>query len=45
MARVKMGRKSRSTFVIDGEGVVRKVFRPVKVDGHVEKVLAVVEHL
>jgi thioredoxin-dependent peroxiredoxin len=35
----------RSTFVIDGEGVVRKVFRPVKVDGHVEKVLSVIEDL
>lgn len=35
----------RSTFVIDGEGVVQKVFRPVKVDGHVEKVLSVIEHL
>jgi peroxiredoxin Q/BCP len=35
----------RSTFVIDGEGVVRKIFRPVKVDGHVEKVLSVIEGL
>ena len=29
----------RSTFVIDGEGVVRKVFPRVRVDGHAEKVL------
>lgn len=29
----------RSTFVIDGEGVVRKVFPRVKVDGHAERVL------
>ena len=47
--KVQYGKKIlgviRSTFVIDGEGVVRKVFRPVKVDGHVEKVLSVIEHL
>lgn len=35
----------RSTFVIDGEGVVRKVFPRVKVDGHAEKVLAAVKAL
>ena len=29
----------RSTFVIDGEGVVRKVFPRVKVDRHAEQVL------
>jgi peroxiredoxin Q/BCP len=29
----------RSTFVIDKEGVVRKVFPKVRVDGHAEKVL------
>jgi peroxiredoxin Q/BCP len=29
----------RSTFVIDGEGVVRKVFPKVRVDGHADKVL------
>lgn len=37
------GKKSmgieRSTFLIDGAGVVRKVWRKVKVDGHVEAVL------
>jgi peroxiredoxin Q/BCP len=30
----------RSTFVIDRDGKVRKVFRKVKVDGHVDEVLA-----
>lgn len=29
----------RSTFVIDGRGVVRKAFPKVKVDGHAERVL------
>ncbi len=29
----------RSTFIIDGDGVVRKVFPKVKVDGHAEQVL------
>jgi peroxiredoxin Q/BCP len=29
----------RSTFVIDGKGVVRKVFPRVRVDGHAEQVL------
>jgi len=31
---------NRSTFIVDAKGVVRKVFRSVKVDGHVDKVLA-----
>ena len=35
----------RSTFVIDGEGVVRKVFPRVKVDGHADKVLEAVKSL
>jgi peroxiredoxin Q/BCP len=35
----------RSTFVIDGEGVVRKVFPRVKVDGHAEKVLEAIAAL
>jgi peroxiredoxin Q/BCP len=35
----------RSTFIIDGEGVVRKVFPRVKVDGHAEKVLEAVKAL
>lgn len=30
----------RSTFVIDGAGLVKAVFRKVKVDGHVDEVLA-----
>jgi peroxiredoxin Q/BCP len=42
--KVLYGRKSvgmiRSTFVIDAEGVVRKVFPRVKVDGHADQVLA-----
>jgi peroxiredoxin Q/BCP len=29
----------RSTFIIDGQGVVRKVFPKVRVDGHAEQVL------
>ena len=47
--KVLYGKKSvgmiRSTFVIDGEGVVRKVFPRVKVDGHAEKVLEAVKEL
>ena len=35
----------RSTFVIDGGGVVRKVYPRVKVDGHSDKVLEVVSSL
>ncbi len=35
----------RSTFVIDGKGVVRKVFSPVKVTGHVDEVLQAVAAL
>ena len=35
----------RSTFVIDGEGVVRKVFPRVRVDGHAEKVLEALQQL
>jgi peroxiredoxin Q/BCP len=35
----------RSTFVIDAEGVVRKVFPKVRVDGHAEKVLEAVAQL
>jgi peroxiredoxin Q/BCP len=29
----------RTTFVIDGDGVIRHIFSKVKVDGHVEEVL------
>jgi peroxiredoxin Q/BCP len=35
----------RSTFVIDAQGTVRKVFPRVRVDGHAEKVLEVLEAL
>ena len=35
----------RSTFLIDGDGVVRKVFPRVRVDGHAEKVLEAVSQL
>lgn len=31
----------RSTFVIDAEGMLKAIFRKVKVDGHVSEVLAV----
>lgn len=30
----------RSTFLIDGKGVIRKIWRKVKVSGHAEEVLA-----
>ncbi len=47
--KVMYGKKTvgmiRSTFVIDAEGVVRKVFPRVKVDGHAEKVLEAVKAL
>lgn len=35
----------RSTFVIDGSGTVRNVWRKVKVSGHVDEVLAAVQAL
>jgi len=35
----------RSTFLIDGEGVLRRIWRKVKVPGHVEEVLAAVREL
>ncbi len=35
----------RSTFLIDGEGVLRQVWRKVKVAGHVEDVLAAARSL
>lgn len=35
----------RSTFVIDGKGVLRREWRGVKVPGHVEEVLAYVQTL
>lgn len=43
------GRKSmgveRTTFVIDGQGVVRAAFRRVKVDGHSEAVIAALDEI
>jgi peroxiredoxin Q/BCP len=43
------GRKSwgieRSTFLIDADGKIAKVWRKVKVDGHVEEVLGAVQAL
>jgi peroxiredoxin Q/BCP len=37
------GKKSigieRSTFIIDESGMIRKIFRKVKVDGHIDEVL------
>jgi peroxiredoxin Q/BCP len=35
----------RSTYVIDGQGVIRRVWRKVKVPGHVQEVLAAVRDL
>jgi peroxiredoxin len=35
----------RSTFLIDAEGVVRKVWKSVKVDGHDGQVIAALEEL
>jgi len=35
----------RSTFLIDGQGVVRRIWRKVKVPGHVAEVLKVVREL
>jgi len=35
----------RSTFIIDAEGTVRKIFRKVKVSGHEQEVLAVLREL
>ncbi|MDE2848761.1 MAG: thioredoxin-dependent thiol peroxidase [Gemmatimonadota bacterium] len=41
--KTNYGRKymgiERSTFVIDGDGRIARIYRNVKVDGHVEKVL------
>ena len=35
----------RSTFLIDGEGVIRKVWKSVQVDGHDEQVVKAIEEL
>ena len=42
--RVYMG-VERATFLIDGEGVVRRVWRKVRVKGHAAEVLAAVQSL
>jgi peroxiredoxin Q/BCP len=42
--KVQYGKRTmgiiRSTFIIDGKGVIKKVFPKVKVDGHADEVLA-----
>jgi len=47
--KTRFGKKSmgiqRSTFIIDAEGVVRKMWKAVKVDGHDEQVLAALKEL
>ena len=35
----------RATFLIDGDGVIRGIWRKVKVPGHVEDVLSAVKRL
>ncbi len=35
----------RSTFLIDAEGILRREWRKVKIDGHVDEVLAAVKEL
>jgi peroxiredoxin Q/BCP len=39
------GNAKRTTFVVDATGVIRTVFEGVKVDGHVDEVLAAVKAL
>ncbi|MDF2673656.1 MAG: alkyl hydroperoxide reductase [Clostridiales bacterium] len=43
------GKKSigveRSTFIIDENGIIKKIFRKVKVDGHIEEVLKAIDSL
>jgi thioredoxin-dependent peroxiredoxin len=47
--KVRFGKKSlgiqRSTFIIDSDGVIRKVWKNVQVDGHDEQVLAALRAL
>ncbi len=47
--KVRFGKKSmgirRSTFVIDADGMVQKVWKSVKVDGHDEQVLKTLKEL
>ena len=35
----------RATFLIDGKGIVRNIWRKVKVPGHVEEVLAAAKEI
>lgn len=35
----------RSTFILDSEGVIRHIFSKVKVDGHVDEVIATIKEL
>lgn len=39
------GNAKRTTFVVNGAGAISKVFEAVKVDGHVDEVLAAVKEL
>ena len=47
--KINYGKKymgiERSTFLIDKQGVVREIWRKVKVDGHAEEVLAALKSL
>jgi len=47
--KTRFGKKSmgiqRSTFLIDAEGVVRKVWKAVKVDGHDQQVITALKEL
>ncbi|MGB9780879.1 thioredoxin-dependent thiol peroxidase [Caldanaerobacter sp.] len=40
----KMGIE-RSTFIIDSKGIVKKIFRKVKVDGHVDQILKALDEI
>jgi thioredoxin-dependent peroxiredoxin len=35
----------RATYLIDGKGVIRQIWRKVKVPGHVEEVMAAIKGL
>lgn len=35
----------RATYLIDKEGIIRHIWRPVKVDGHAEEVLTAIKNL
>jgi peroxiredoxin Q/BCP len=47
--RSMYGRKhmgiEHSTFIIDKEGIIKKVWRNVKVDGHIEEVITTIEEV